>query len=201
MTVLQAMQDAAAVVNSMKPAGVSSVDATALKFVALANIAGDEIARRADWAAMLGVHNATSGTLPTDFLRLVPGGAVNLTAPVAAPVRGPLSSDQIASIARLGASTALYYGFANGGVVYSRALVGGETVQIRYVSSNWLINGATPKQRITADADNTRFPERLLTKAIIWRWKRDVGLPYEDEIAEWEADLALEIRQNRGVTT
>jgi hypothetical protein len=198
MTVLQAIQDATALVNVKKVVSISSTDETALKFIALANIAGDEIASRADWSAMLGVHNATAGALPADFLRLVPGGAVNLTAPVAAPVRGPLSSDQLASIARLGATTALYYGFANSGVVYSRALAGGEVVELRYVSRNWLSSGAN---RIVADSDTTRFPERLLTKGIVWRFKRDAGLPYEDELAEWEADIALEIRQNRGVTT
>jgi hypothetical protein len=201
MTVLQALQDATALVNVKKVDTISSVDETAKKFVALANVVGDEIASRADWSAMLGVHNATAGTLPIDFLRLVPGGAVNITAPVLAPVRGPLSSDQLASISRLGATTALYYGFANGAISYSRALAGGEVVELRYVSRNWLLNGATPINRIMADSDTTRFPERLLTKGIVWRFKRDTGLPYEDEIAEWEADLALEIRQNRGVTT
>jgi hypothetical protein len=195
------LQDATALVNVKKFESVSSVDATDQKFIALANIAGDEIARRADWSAMLGLHNATSKTLPADFLRLVPGGAVNLTAPVASPVRGPLSSDQMASIARLGAATSLYYGFANGGIAYSRALIAGEVVELRYVSRNWLLNGVVPSNRIIADSDTTRFPERLLTKGIIWRFKRDTGLPYEDELSEWEADIALEIRQNRGVTT
>lgn len=201
MTILQALQDATALVNVKKVDTVSSVDDTSKKFIALANVVGDEIASRADWSAMLGVHNATSGTLPTDFLRLVAGGALNLTAPNLAPVRGPLSSDQLASIARLGTTTAIYYSFANGAISYSRALVGGEVIELRYISRNWLLNGAIPTNRIISDSDTTRFPERLLTKGIVWRFKRDTGLPYEDELAEWEADLALEIRQNRGVTT
>jgi hypothetical protein len=201
MTVIQALQDATALVNVKKVDTVSSVDDTSKKFIALANVVGDEIASRADWSAMLGVYNATLGTLPTDFLRLVAGGALNLTAPTLAPVRGPLSSDQLASIARLGTTTALYYSFANGAISYSRVLLGSEVIELRYISRNWLLNGSTPTNRIIADSDTTRFPERLLTKGIVWRFKRDTGLPYEDELAEWEADIALEIRQNRGVTT
>lgn len=51
---------------------------------------------------------------------------------------------------------------------------------------------------MTADDDTTLFPERLLVKGVIWRWKRQKGLPYEDNLAEFEADLVQEINADRG---
>lgn len=200
MSFLSALQDAAQILSIAKPIAVATTDPTAIKLIAIAHQAGDDIARRADWSDMLSTASVTNGVVPADFLRLVPGGAVNIVTPSPAPVRGPLSSDQILSIGRLGATTALYYAMQGGAIIFNRPLAG-ETVSMSYVSLNWLSESASRTQRTETGSEITLFPERLLVKAIIWRFKRSVGLQYQDEMAEFEADLALEIRQNRGVTT
>lgn len=53
---------------------------------------------------------------------------------------------------------------------------------------------------LTADDDRTLFPERLLAKGILWRWKRQKGLPFDDSLAEFEADLLQEINADRGAS-
>jgi hypothetical protein len=105
----------------------------------------------------------------------------------------------LAAIPRMGATTKLYYAMTGGVLAFSRALAG-ETVEARYVSRNWLANGVTRRERIGADADVALFPERLLTKGVIWRWRKEKGQQYQDHLAEFEADLAAEVAADRGVT-
>lgn len=200
MTVLTAVKDAMEILNIGFPGIVvtGATDETVLNVIMHANEAGAEIARRGDWSKMLKAANVT-GALPADFLRLVPGGAVNVTTPTPAPVRGPLSSDQMAAITRMGSAANLYYAIEGGVMVFSAALAG-RTVQARYVSLNWLDLAGTGSDRLTADGQTTLFPESLLTDAIVWRYRRAHGLDYADQLAEWEARLAAELRQDRGVT-
>lgn len=200
MSVLTVINDAMEILNLRFPGATvtGATDATVLNVIMHANEAGAEIARRGDWSKMLKSANVTAA-LPADFLRLVPGGAVNVTAPTPAPVRGPLSADQMAAMARMGSAANLYYAIEGGQIVFSAALAG-KTVQARYVSRNWLDRAGTLSERVQYDDQETLFPEALLTDAIVWRYRRAHGMDYADQIAEWEARLALELRQDRGVT-
>jgi hypothetical protein len=204
MTIQTAIAEACPVLGLVAPASVTStIDANATRLLAVAHEAGEDIAKRGDWRRMLSKTTATSGpiTLPADFERLVPGGAINITLPAVSPVRGPMSSDQFAAIAagRFGATTACYYTMRDNTILLSRAL-SSETVEAEWVRKSWLINGSTYKARATADDDVCLFPEWLMTRAIVWRMKRATGLQYQDEMTEWEADLAMHLRQDRGVT-
>lgn len=201
MSVLTAAQSAADFLSVSRATGlVGSIDETDRFMLATLHAAGDEIARRGDWSKLIMSANVSAGALPADFQRLVSGNAVNVTAPTPAPVRGPLSNDQINAIGRMGASANLYYAISGGAVVFSRALTG-ETVTATYVSRNWLINGVTRRERAAADADETLFPERLLVAGVVWMWRRAKGQQYQDQLAEFEAMLALELNADRGVTT
>lgn len=204
MTILTAIQEACPDIGLEKPlSAVDASDANAVRLLAFAHEAGDDIAHRGDWRRMLKKTTAVVEpvTLPDEFERLVPGGAINIIFPTPSPVRGPLSSDQIAAMAsgRFGATTSLYYTIQGTDIVFSRALAG-ETVEVNFVRKQWLLNGATYKTRATQDADELLFPERLLSRAIVWRHRRETGLQYQDQMAEWEADLAMHLRQDRGVT-
>ena len=208
MTVLTAIQEACPDLGLPRP--LSAMDASnpnAVRLLDFAHDAGDDIARRGDWAGMMykvvftGYSQAIS--LTSSFARLAPGGAVNLLTPAPQRIRGPLSSDQLAQISAgaYGATSRLYYSMeANRQLFLSRAL-DNETIEALCIRRVWMVNVSTYKERATMDSDTCLFPERLLTKAIIWRFRRESGLPYEDQLAEWEADLAMELRQDRGVTT
>jgi hypothetical protein len=70
---------------------------------------------------------------------------------------------------------------------------------IDYLSKNWVLGDPYEERDVfRADDDTTLFPERLLAKGLIWRWKRQKGLPFEDNLAEFEADLLQEINADRG---
>jgi hypothetical protein len=200
MSILTAAQSAADVLSVARPFSlVGSADETDRTLLAIAHLAGDDIARRGDWSRMTMSANVSGGALPADFQRLVAGNAVNITAPTPAAVRGPLSNDQLAAISRMGASTYLYYALTGGAVQFSRALAG-ETITASYVSRSWLINGVTRRERAMADADETLFAERLLVSGTVWMWRRAKSQEYQDQLAEFEAMLAQELNADRGVT-
>lgn len=162
----------------------------------LAQQAGDEISRRADWQNLLRSKTlAASGeTLPSDFQRLTPGGGVRSSSGnFARPVT---NSGQWVIVAQL-ASPQPYYFVSNGTIRISppSAAVG---AIIDYLSKNWIVNSGTFKDRFSVDDDTTLFPERLMAKNIIWRWRRKEGLVYDDQLAEFEADLVQEINADRG---
>ncbi len=198
MTLLSAINRVCDVVSLSPFDGVyGSDEPNAMTMVALAQEAGDEIARRADWQKLLKSYTAAASpeALPDDFQRLTPGGPVRTAAGVF--VRPVTNSGQWAVIA--GIPSAQRYFFIKGGqVLFSPASAASGAV-IDYVSKNWVLHDPDgPQATFTADDDTTLFPERLLVKGIVWRWKRQKGLAYEDNLAEFEADLAQEINADRG---
>jgi hypothetical protein len=201
MSILTACQDAAVLLSVNRPGSlVGNSDTTAQMLLATAHIAGDDIMRRAEWSRMIKQAVVSTGVLPADYQRLISGNAMNVTVPALAPVRGPLSNDQLAGLQRLGTTSALYYALTGGTVAFSRALVG-ETVVATYVANAWLANGLNRYTRAVSDADTTLFPERLLVRGIIWNWRKEKGQESNDQLATLIAMIEEEVNADRGVTT
>ncbi|WP_085032308.1 hypothetical protein [Ensifer aridi] len=197
MTLLSAINEVCDVVSLDRFSSVyGSNDPNAQTMVALAQEAGDEIARRADWQKTLKSHTAATSpeNFPGDFQRLTPGGAVRRSDGTF--IRPVTNSGQWAVIVGVPSTTA--YFFMKGGQFLFSPTAAAVSAVIDYVSKNWILNGSTERATFSADDDTTLFPERLLVKGILWRWKRQKGLPYEDNLAEFEADLVQEINADRG---
>ncbi|APG84901.1 hypothetical protein [Sinorhizobium americanum] len=174
-------------------------DPNAQTMVALAEEAGAEIARRADWKRMLTTHavSASPELLPSDYQRLAPGGAVRAAdGHFFRPIANGAQWAVIVGIA----SAEPYCHLRGREMLFSpAAFAAGATIE--YVSKNWVLGDPyEERDAFRADDDTTLFPERLLKKGLIWRWKRQKGLPYEDNLAEFEADLLQEINADRGVS-
>ncbi|UDF30045.1 UNVERIFIED_ORG: hypothetical protein LHK14_01615 [Roseateles sp. XES5] len=174
-------------------------DPNALTMLAMAKEAGEEIARRADWQALLKSVSlvGSPANLPADYERLVPGGAVRTTA--GDFVRIVTNSGQWAVISAASPATPCFFVRAGRIEIAPPAVAVGAAVD--YVSKNWIVTD--PYAEVadwTADDDTTLFAERLLEKGILWRWRRQKGLPYEDSLAEFEADLQHAIDADRGVS-
>jgi hypothetical protein len=174
----------------------ANTDAGAQTMVELAQEAGDEIARRADWKALLAqsVLATSPATLPADFQRFAPGGAL-FTAGFL-PVRPVTNSGQWVIVSTL-PSIQPYY-FLSGNKVQTSPPSAAIGATLYYLSKNWIASTGGMTAAYQADDDTAVFPERLLTKNIIWRWLRKGGLSYSDELAEFEADLVQEINADRG---
>ncbi|QRY69174.1 hypothetical protein JVX98_13215 [Ensifer sp. PDNC004] len=198
MTLLSSINEVCDVVSLDRFTSVyGSANPNAQTMVALALEAGDEIARRGDWQKMLKTATAVSSpmTIPTDYERMTPGGAVRTSA--GDFVRPITNSSQWAVIVGI-PSTQPYFFIKAGQVLFSPASAGAGAI-VDYVSKNWILkNVGGEASTWSADDDTTLFAERLLVKGILWRWKRQKGLPFDDNLAEFEADLVQELNADRG---
>lgn len=200
MTLLSAINEVCDVVSlSQFETVYGSSEPNAETMVALAQEAGDEIARRVDWQQMLKQHtcSASPENFPSDYQRLTPGGGIRTSTGIFAR---PVNNSGQWSVISVVPSTQPYYFIKANQFLFSPADSAVDAV-IDYVSKNWILNDPAGEAATwAADDDTTLFPERLLVKGIVWRWKRQKGLAYEDNLAEFEADLVQEINADRGTT-
>lgn len=177
---------------------IGSGDEAAATMVDFAQDAGEEISRRADWQQMLA--SATVGvtpyTLPIDFNRFTPGGGMRTALGVF--VRPVLNSGEWALVKSTPPSQPFYF-LRNNTAEFSPTSVTPGVV-FDYVTNTFILSASVKKATWGSDSDTTLFPERLLTMGIIWRYKRQKGLVYEDELAEFEGALATEAKADRGAS-
>lgn len=156
----------------------------ALRF---ANETGEELARRVDWgqlrkaATLTGTGATVAHALPADFARLSPGicarAGVNTVRPLTRAEWGALVHVQ---------GVPRYFLLENTAMTLWPYLATAATVAVSYQSKNWTsANGS----EFTADAETSLIDEGLFSKGLIVRWRRQKGMPYQDEEAEYEAML------------
>lgn len=178
-------------------AQISSSDFQIRQIKAFMNAAGKDIARRVEWAELYEDYGIGGGTnaapLPPDFYQMAETGAVTLSDATKTPIRNCTSPEQW-SFLESRPSAQPYYHLAQGQIRFSPAIPPmGATM--RYVSRNWVVGDVVVNQ----NSDVLRIPESLVEKGTVWRWKRQKGLPYDDLLAEFEADIVAEAKANRGV--
>lgn len=80
--------------------------------------------------------------------------------------------------------------FIDGSIHIRPAPATGETIKY-YYQSNLAVadNSGSTKAAATADDDALRLPERLLKLALIYRWRADRGLPYAEQMANFNVAL------------
>jgi len=174
---------------------ISSSDFQMRQIRALIDAAGKDISTRAQWAGSLNYDtipaSATAYALPGDFQEMANGGAI-LQVTSGLPIR-PITDTTVWQFLVSNPSDALYYHIFQNGVLFSSEIpAGGATFY--YVSKNWLGN----KAAVTDNADQPVFSEDLLARGVVWRWRRQKGLDYEDLMAEFESDLDAAILADRG---
>ncbi|HEV7306419.1 hypothetical protein [Ensifer sp.] len=200
MTLLSAINEVCDIVSLDRFENIyGSNDPNAQTMVALAQEAGEEISRRGDWRRLLKQHVAilSPSNLPGDYQRLTPGGAVRTASGICFR---PIANSSQWAIVRGTESTQPYFFLRDSQVLFSPTAAGIGAV-IDYISKNWVLGDPfEERDTLRADDDRTLFPERLLGKGILWRWKRQKGLPFDDSLAEFEADLLQEINADRGVS-
>lgn len=163
---------------------------------AFMNAAGKDISRRTEWSRLykelIVVGGISEVVLPDDFQEMAEQGSVRLNKAGFNPVRVVVAPEQWEFLAGR-PSVQPFYHLSGGKVLFSPVL-DADGARIRYVSNHW-VEG---KGEVTQNGDNLLIPERLVEKGTIWRWKRQKGLPYDDMLAEFEADLIAEIKADRG---
>lgn len=164
----------------------------------LMNAAGVDINTRVEWTgAFKGLTVAgdvMSVDLPDDFQEMAAAGAVMLDKTTYQPVRPVLDPTTWLFLRRTTASSQSYYHISAGSILFLPSLDSDGAI-VRYISKNWLEDD---KSEVTDNTDQPIFPDELLARAVIWRWRRQKGLAYDDHMAEFEADLEAAIKADRG---
>jgi hypothetical protein len=109
------------------------------------------------------------------------------------------NTGQWAVLGQLGSAQPYYYRV--GGRIDIVPISAGTNATLNYVSGHFVAksNGTDFRAVFAADDDTTVFNEDLLVKGMVWRWKRQKGLDYTDDLAEFEAILKAEINADRGI--
>jgi len=176
---------------------ISAPDFQMRQMASLMNAAGRDINSRGEWSKSMAeftVANAALAPLPADFQEMTSAGGVTLNGAGYTPVRAVISPEmwQMLSAAP---SSQQYYFLESGSVKFSPA-IGAAGAVVRYITTGWIVGG---KGTVSSNDDVPVFPNELLRRAVVWRFKRQKGLPYDDLVSEFEADLFVALKADRGV--
>lgn len=183
--------------SDSSPAVTSGDDQTKL-VVGFMNEAGQEISRRTEWSKLFAEQtiagSVSSAALAAGFRKIGKGGSVNLNKSDFTAVRR-ITSPTDWQFITTDPSAQLYY-FLDGGSIHFSNTLDSDGAKMRYLSEYWV--GGT-KAAIDANGDTFQFPESLIEKGTIWRYRRHLRQDYADYQAEFEADLQTEINAARGL--
>ena len=211
MSLLAMCREAAAEAGVAPPATiVDNPETTAIRLLAAARQEIFSMAASADWTALVREHAFAAAAaavqpsgLPADFGHIVDGTAWDRTA--ASRLDGPLSGPQWQALRAAGAGPASGRCFRiYGGAFHlhpAPAEAGGE-IAYEYVTSGIAI-AASGAVRRSWEADDDRFAlsEEIAAMGVKWRFKKAVGLAYDDDLDEYLAVLARAIARDGGRQT
>lgn len=174
----------------------SATDATNRTMVEMKQIidfVGEELSRRVDWAALrltatiAGTGTTTAFALPAAYLRMTQGNSVTIAG---APVRGGLSADEFLSLPDTIGTPRFYLisGPPNAKTIqFWPTLANGVSATVVYQSNLWNTNG--PAATFTTDTDTSIYPDQLMIKGSIARWRKQKGMDYPEYQSEFEITL------------
>lgn len=152
-----------------------------------ANEVGEELSRRVDWGALQATATLTGdGTnkvhaLPAGFSRLSKGVAIRSGSAI---VR-PLTRAEWNALTPV-VGTPRYFLLEGNEVTLWPFLANAATATASYQSDLWTSAGSNA---FTVDTQTSLIDEDLFLKGLIVRWRRQKGMSYQDEEAEYEAAL------------
>lgn len=198
MSILDIINEAADVVSLDRFDSVyGSSDPQAMTMLEMAKIGGQRIAARFDWRALEKTDPIVISpyAMQEDYDRLIDGGAV--IAGDGDFFRAVKSPSQWSVVKQV--PSAQKYFYLSGQTIQFSPEAAAPGGRVTYISKNWIIgDDDLGKSEWGSDDDKPVFPEHLLTLDLIWRWKRQKGLAYDDPLAEFEAAIGAATEEDRG---
>lgn len=164
-------------------ASVASSEQQVAEVVDLLNETGKDLAARGEWQALLAF--APVGALPDDC---------NKVASVALDSGGfarVVTAPELWAFLQQTPSAQHYYRIASGAV----QILPVAAATMAYWSRNWCSAGSA----VTDNGDAVFLPENCMISGTYWRWKRKKGFPFDDEMAQHEAEVTAAQAADRGV--
>lgn len=197
MAILNVIQSASLRCGLPSPSGaVSATDLITQQMVSFAQQEGDETASSFDWRQLkialtiTGNGSTTLWPLPADFERFLPGEAFFSSMYPTIPLIGPMTDEEFLAAKALPVMPIRpIWRLIGTNIEIWPALANGEVINSQYRTLNWILGAdATAKSTFTLDSDTIRFPERIITMGVVWRWKRAAGLDYAEEFRTYQME-------------
>lgn len=161
--------------------------------------AGRDVAQRSEWPSLYFTYDIPEGlnelyfvvfgAAPYQDFRTLGTGASVVT--VGGPSRVVLSPTVWSDMQ--GKDLDSPYAFVDSGSTL-RCTANLRGAKIGYYSWGWVSHGVTRSRYLAGDADTFLIPDHLVELGAVWRWKRSKGLPYDGELKEYEAEIAINAR-------
>lgn len=197
MSLLTCVQDAMVLCGLTQPSqAISNTDNTVLQFVAFAQKEADETWSEFNWrqsriaAQLNGDGSTTLFSLPSDFERILAGPSLWSQQYPSIPLQWVSDTELLALKALPVTPVRPVCRLIGGTLEIWPAIAAGEVISLEYYSTNPICtsDGLTRKPRWTFDSDFVLFPEPVMTRGIIWRWKQSKGLDYAEDFRTWELE-------------
>jgi len=153
--------------------------------VQFANEAGEELARRVDWGVLHATTTLTGDGTNKVFTLTGSRLDAGVTVKTSTGYVRPLTQAEWNTLTAT-QGTPRYFLLQGAILTLWPYLANAATVSVGYISKSWASSGAT----FVADTDTALIDEGLLLKGLIVRWRRQKGMDYADQEAEYEAALA-----------
>jgi hypothetical protein len=207
MTTLSIIQDACTSGIALeKPTAVfGSATREHIELASLLNEAGYMIAAAHEWqtlnkiATITGDGSDETFALPTDFDRMLEKSQL-WSSSLETPLTPISDRDEW-----LGLDVQSFDFVINAWIIYGNevhikpALASAVTVKYFYQSHHWAKTAALANvDQFSADTDTFRLNERLLKLAVIYKWREMKGLPYAENMADYQDLLSKLINRDKG---
>ena len=208
MTILTVTEGVAAVIGIDVPTVLfSSTDREHVELQHLANEMALRIWKTHDWellrtlATITGDASTTEWPLESDFGRMVKDA--NLwSSRIQTPLTHIVSADSWLELDIRSFQYVIGVWTKIGGQIGIKpAMTATETAKYYYISDLIIdpVSGSN-KQTFTLDDDAFRLNERVLKLGMIWQWRANKGLPYAEDLENYETALGEMISEDKGAT-
>ncbi len=207
MTVLASIQRASTVIGLAVPTSVfSSTDREHLELQDVANTVAGEIADFYDWQALKAIATITGDgsdtafSLPSDYGRMLKKAELRASTFPGSPLEHITDTDEWLRIVVSGLTTGIGQWTIYGTQVnILPALANAATAKYFYIK-NTIVDPASGvnKTRFDMDTDAFVLDETVLEKGIIYKWKRNKGLPYSEELQDYNDKISERAGNDKG---
>ena len=201
MTLLTICQDAANEIGVPSPSAViGSTDTTAIQLLAAANREGKNLVTGYDWEVLVKEENHTAianesqgrlTAIATDFERFSNNTMWNRTSD--RKFYGPLNNTEWQTLkGSVQSGITNYFRIRGGYLLMNPVPTVGDAIYFEYISEWWVDttgNGDADATRYAADTNTTILDENLITLGVIWRFLKQKGLPYDNQLQEYQIKL------------
>lgn len=208
MNILQIVQAACrspAIPIDSVSAVFGSAETESLEFAELANEVAKRIMRAHEWqdlklkAVITGDGTTTSWNLPADYDRMLVDGHIWISDNQRAMHHVVSSDEWLRLEVQLAETITDAWTLWGGQIRTLDAIASGVTAQYFYISNSFALDaGSSPVGEFTNDTDTFRLDDQLLKLGIIWQWREMKGLPYAEDLQNYEMLLAKRNSADKG---